>query len=73
MAAAQEVKPPTLPPIQGRFTQLPKKPVCLDEGKKEYSVEELEAGTICYRSDAERVRDNYRLYQKAVKEREGGR
>ena len=72
MASTAAVKPEAPPPIEGRFTQLPKKPVCLDEGKKEYSVEELEAGTICYRSDAERVRDNYRLYQKAVKAREGG-
>jgi hypothetical protein len=71
-AVAPEVKVAKLPPIEGRFTQLPRQPVCLDEGKKEYSVEELEKGAICYREDAARTRDNYRLYQKAVKQREGG-
>ena len=73
-AATQEVvkvveaKAP--PPITGRFMQMPKEPICLDAGKKEYEVKELETATSCYRDDAARARDNLRLLQAAVKARE---
>ena len=67
MLKLQEVKPAA---VKGKFTQMPKKPVCLDEGKQEYGVAELEQGVICYRADSERVRDNLRLLQRAVAERD---
>ena len=65
------IKEVTTSPITGRFMQVPKTPVCMDEGAKEYAVAELEAAVICYRSDAQRARDNQRLLIGAVEARQG--
>lgn len=65
------IKEVTTAPITGKFMQVPKKPICMDEGAKDYSVMELEAAVVCHRDDAERARANQRLLVQAVEARQG--
>ena len=45
-----------------------KAPACLDPGKKEYEVGELEAAVSCETAAAEKVRGQLYSLQKVVKE-----
>lgn len=44
--------------------------MCLDEGKKDYTVPELEKATTCYRTWGEALQRRHAGLVKAVKERE---
>ena len=49
-----------------------KEPICLDAGKKEYQVKELELGVACYREYAEALKRRHGGLAEAIREREAG-
>lgn len=68
-------KPPQLllkeaevPKVQGWVLERPAKPSCLDPGKKDYSVEELEKARDCERTYTEKLEYRHGALSKVVKE-----
>src|SRR5262245_20521755 len=57
-------------PVSAEIKHLPKKPLCLDPGKKDYTVPELESAVGCWEDYATIVRGKYYSIKTAVEERE---
>src|SRR5262245_16993548 len=57
-------------PVSAEIKHLPKKPLCLDPGKKDYTVPELESAVGCWEDYATVVRGKYYSIKTAVEERE---
>jgi len=62
-----EVKPQ---PIAKEIKHLPKKPLCLDPGKKDYTVPELESAVGCWEDYATLIRGKYYSIKATAEERE---
>jgi len=57
-------------PVSKEIKHLPKKPLCLDPGKKDYTVPELESAVGCWEDYATVIRGKYYSIKTAVEERE---
>jgi hypothetical protein len=57
-------------PVSPEIKHLPKKPICLDPGKKDYSVQELESALACQEEYAQVVRGKYYSMKTAIEARE---
>ena len=62
-----EVKPQV---VSQEVKHLPKKPLCLDPGKKDYTVPELESAAGCWEDYATTVRGKYYSLKTAIEARE---
>lgn len=60
----------SLKPIEPKFTQLPKREQCLQPGKTEYPVEELEAANTCLAKQLLLTRNKFFSLVKAVSARD---
>ena len=74
---AQELPEPQIvykaapgPKVAGWLLQAPKRQSCLDPGKKEYEVKDLEAAYSCKEAEAEKTRGQLQSLQKVLKEHE---
>ena len=58
--------------VSPEVKHLPKKPICLDPGKKDYTVPELESALACQEEYASVVRGKYYSMKTAIEAREAG-
>lgn len=62
------VKPAPAPKVAEWMLKVPGKTSCLDPGKKDYEVKELESAYTCQGKDLEKTRGQLLSLQKVVKE-----